>query len=301
MRRNSPSWGEGKSQEGSRPPRREFAERPAPERVPTAAEMDSQWRTKMKPDAPAAPPPQAAQSPALSNRELSNPPSPAAPPSAPTTRPKLNLAKRTVSEAQPDATSTPASDSKSSPFGAAKPIDTAAKEKELEEKREVVAREKKDADEKAKVEKKAADDKAREEKKAAKEKEEVAKPQSQQPRERTNGQRAEKGEKPEKGNGSPPAPPGKQYEILRRGAGDDASAASVEPEEAGEGSQNGLPVGDKETKPKEIVRDIGSTNGETKQDPPVSTANELAEDGWETVPTKKGRKGGPAGGRALAS
>jgi len=52
------AWGEGRPQGsqdgGSRPPRREFQERPVVERTPTAAEQDSQWRTKMRPDAPAS-------------------------------------------------------------------------------------------------------------------------------------------------------------------------------------------------------------------------------------------------------
>lgn len=126
FRRNSPAWGEGRSQEGSRPPR--------PERTPTAAEMDNQWRSKMRPD-------QAA-------KEPSNPPSPVAPAS----RPRLNLQKRTVA----DAVSSPASaggDSKASPFGAARPIDTAAREREVEEKRQLAIRQKKESDDKAKAEK----------------------------------------------------------------------------------------------------------------------------------------------------
>ncbi|KAF2838144.1 RNA-binding domain-containing protein, partial [Patellaria atrata CBS 101060] len=146
-RKNSPSWGEGRSQEGSRPPRREFQDRPPPvERQPTAAEMDNQWRSKMKPDAPAKSP--------VPTPEASTPSSPAAA-APPTTRPRLNLQKRTVSEAEP---STPAAggDPKSSPFGAARPIDTAAREKEVEEKRQLALRSKKEQEEKAREEKRAA-------------------------------------------------------------------------------------------------------------------------------------------------
>ncbi|KAJ5102125.1 hypothetical protein NUU61_004347 [Penicillium alfredii] len=128
FRRNSPAWGEGRSQDGSRPPR--------PERTPTAAEMDNQWRSKMQPA-----------------KEPSNPPSPVAPAAAPATRPKLNLQKRTV----PDAVSSPASatsgDSKASPFGAARPIDTATRERQVEERRQLAIRQKKEADEKTKAEK----------------------------------------------------------------------------------------------------------------------------------------------------
>ncbi|GAD97760.1 predicted protein, partial [Paecilomyces variotii No. 5] len=43
FRRSSPAWGEGRSQDGSRPPRREFKE----ERTPTAPELDNQWRARM--------------------------------------------------------------------------------------------------------------------------------------------------------------------------------------------------------------------------------------------------------------
>ena len=292
MRRNSPSWGEGKSQEGSRPPRREFTERPVPERAPTAAEMDTQWRTKMKPDAPPPPPAPVARSPAQSTKELSAPPSPAAP-AAPATRPKLNLAKRTVSEAVPETSVATATDSKASPFGAARPVDTAAKEREIEEKQHIAMKEKKEADDKAKAEKKAAEEKAKEERQATKE-DIQKKTQSVPIREKPNGPKPNNADK---GNGAAAAPSGKQYEILRRGAGDGASVASEEPEAE---SQNGLPVEDKEVKPKEIIRDIGTTNGETAQNPPESTANELEEEGWSTVPSKGKRKNGTSG-RALAS
>lgn len=177
FRRNSPAWGEGRSQDGSRPPR--------PERTPTAADMDNQWRARMRPD----------QAP----KEPSNPPSPV----APATRPKLNLQKRTV----PDAVSTPASaagDSKASPFGAARPIDTAAREREVEEKRQLALRQKKESDEKAKAEK------------AEKQKKETRAPGTD-----TNKDSVE-------------TPQGaKNFEILRRAAGDEGGmTADQEPEEA---------------------------------------------------------------------
>lgn len=128
FRRSSPAWGEGRSQEGSRPPRPERAER-----APTAAEQDNQWRARMRPD----------QAP----KEPSNPPSPVAPAS----RPKLNLTKRTVSEAAPSSGA--GGDSKASPFGAARPIDTATREREVEEKRQIALRQKKEHDDKVKTEK----------------------------------------------------------------------------------------------------------------------------------------------------
>jgi translation initiation factor 4B len=78
----------------------------------------------------------------------------------------LQLAKRTVSES-PDVTSPSAGgDAKASPFGAARPIDTAAKEREIADKRDQLLREKKDADEKAKEERRLAKE-AKEAKEAA--------------------------------------------------------------------------------------------------------------------------------------
>ena len=148
-RRLSPAaWGEGR-QEGSRPPRRDAPDRP--ERVPSAADRDMQWRSSMRPDAPG-------KSPTQSRSGSEAPPSPAPAVVVPAMRPKLNLTKRTVSDA-PDVTSpalTSAGESKASPFGAARPIDTAAREREIEEKRLAAIKEKKDADDKAKEERRAA-------------------------------------------------------------------------------------------------------------------------------------------------
>lgn len=104
----------------------------------------------MRADAPSASP--------TATPDDSTPSSPAPAPAAPAGRPKLNLAKRTVSEA-PDAAATPASttSSKPNPFGAARPIDTATREKEIEEKRELEIRQKKEADDKAREDRKAKD------------------------------------------------------------------------------------------------------------------------------------------------
>ena len=186
FRRNSPGWGEGRSQDGSRPPR--------PERTPTAAEMDNQWRARMRPD-------QASKDPA---KDANNPPSPAAPAS----RPKLNLQKRTVSDAVPASPST-AGDSKSSPFGAARPIDTATREREIEEKRQLALRQKKESEEKSKAEK-AEKQKAKQDSKEGK----------------TPGTDSNK-DAVETPQGA------KNFEILRRAGGDEIGmAADQEPEEA---------------------------------------------------------------------
>ena len=137
FRRNEAAWGEGRSQdEGSRPPRPEHVR---PEPTPTAADMDNQWRARMRPD---------------ENPKEPTPASPSATPAAPAapaTRPKLNLTKRTVSET-PTSTSA-SSDSKASPFGAARPIDTATRERQVEERRQLAIRQKQEAAEKAKAEK----------------------------------------------------------------------------------------------------------------------------------------------------
>ncbi|KAL2181502.1 uncharacterized protein P884DRAFT_5841 [Thermothelomyces heterothallicus CBS 202.75] len=143
-RRASPAaWGPSEGQEGSRPPRREFSDRPErPERVPTAAERDFNWRNSMRPDPPV-------KSPGQSREGSETPSSPAPSGAVPAGRPKLNLAKRTVSEATDTAAAPPPSDSKPNPFGGARPIDTAAREREVEERR---MREKKEAEERAKAE-----------------------------------------------------------------------------------------------------------------------------------------------------
>lgn len=261
----------------------------------------------MRPDPPAPSPipsTTSARSPALSQRELSTPPSPAAAPAAPATRPRLNLQKRTVSEA-PSEASPATSDSKASPFGAAKPVDTAAKEKEVEEKRQIAIREKKEAEDKAREEKKIAEDKAREEKKVGYEAARAARAEraDKEPsaKEKTNGQEQEK----ENGVSSPTA--GKNYEILRRAADEDAA---VPDESAETADANGTIVDDKAIKPKEIVRDI--QDGETKVNGapvPAETSAEpsadaLNDDGWSTVqakPRPNRNKSGNMAARAIAS
>ncbi|KAF2087906.1 RNA-binding domain-containing protein [Saccharata proteae CBS 121410] len=279
-RKMSPSWGEGRSQDGSRPPRREFEAaprrefeaRPPVDKAPTAADTDNQWRSKMRPDA-------AVKSPTESPNP-STPASPSAKPAAPAGRPRLNLQKRTVSEAQPATPSSATSDSKASPFGAARPIDTAAKEREIEEKRQLAIRQKKEAD-----------DKAREEKRA---KEAAAKAEKGEKEEKAPDAEKET-ESNENGAGSPPE--GRNYEILRR----DAEEANVDEENA-----NGEIVDDKAVKPKEVVRDPKEEGGSwrRKSSTPAAAAGTTTEamedDGWSTVAAKpKGNRRG--GSRALAS
>lgn len=314
-RRASPSWGEAPSDAGSRPPRREYERAQAPERAPTAAEQDSQWRTKMRPDAsPAATP------------DVSSPASPAQA-DAPKERPRLNLAKRTVStSAEPDSAG--ASDAKASPFGAARPIDTAAREREVEEKRQLAIRQKKEADDKAAEEKKAKDeaeraaraeraDKGQAEQEDAKDTKEAkvtsptAAPRGWRdgppreprgpPREQRGDRRASRqqnggtkdartnnkeGKEP-KENGDAPQQPRPSFSILKA-EGDEAEGDMDAPD----ADANGTIVADKDVKPQEPVVVAGETT--------ESTTENLEGDGWNTVtaPKKNNRRGG---GRAIAS
>ncbi|KAI0200695.1 hypothetical protein F4808DRAFT_148873 [Astrocystis sublimbata] len=158
-RKTSPAtWGEGR-QEGSRTPR-EFEKRPErPERAPTAAELDNKWRSSMRPDAPVKSPEESQEGSEAPNSPAGSGPAAAAPGG----RPRLQLAKRTVSEAPDAASSSAAGDVKASPFGAARPIDTAAKEREIADKRDQLLKEKKDAEDKAKEERRLAKETAEKE------------------------------------------------------------------------------------------------------------------------------------------
>ncbi|KAK4631514.1 putative eukaryotic translation initiation factor 4H [Fulvia fulva] len=284
-RRPSAAWGEGRSDAGSRPPRREFE--PRPERAPTAAEQDNQWRTKMKPDASPAPTP-----------DVSSPTSPAQ--ETPKERPRLNLTKRTVSTAEPSSATTPSADAKASPFGAARPIDTATREREVEEKRQIVIREKEESDKKAAEEKKekdAAAHAARAERadRGQAEGEKVTSPTGERPprndrrpsrQQQQNGGGAWRKE-PAKENGEGPPQPKASFNVLQTDGADEAGGLDTPDADA-----KGTIIGDKETKPQEPVV---AANGDAKD-----TAEALEDDGWSTVPakTKNNRR---AGGRAMAS
>jgi len=284
-RRASPSWGEGRSDAGSRPPRPdrpERAERPErPERAPTAADMDSQWRSRMRPDAPSPAP----------TPEASVPSSPQAP-SAPAARPRLNLAKRTVSEA-PQAEEGKTS---SSIFGGAKPVDTAARDAAAEEKQREAAKARKEAEEKAREEKKARE--AAKAERAADKSDKTS---------RENGNARPSAERKPSTNDAVPGNK-QQYEILRRmneGEGDDAPAADHDGPDA---SANGDIVTDKETLPQETVREVVPKDKETKggnnwreQNQPSEPSSQALEDDGFTVVASHQKKKGRSGGRALAS
>ncbi|XP_044717497.1 RNA recognition motif domain-containing protein [Hirsutella rhossiliensis] len=286
-----PAWGEGR-QEGSRPPRRD-----QPERVVTAAEKDTQWRDRMRPDAPvkSSPP----------SREGSEAPSSPSMPSAvaavgPAVRPRLNLQKRTVSEVTESViTPTGSGDTKASPFGAARPIDTATKEKEIEEKRQQSVREKREAEEKAKEERRvakqaaAAKAEADAQEQSAKELEEKAAAEKAAAEAKADSAQAEKqnGESAEQKvpiRSQEPREPKDQVANPKSRA---AEAGSWSGPRGGRGG--GAPRGAR------VEGRGGRTNGSPTQpaapagESPVESPNSPDEDGWTTVPNKKGRQGRP--------
>jgi translation initiation factor 4B len=278
-RKVSPNWAEARSQEPPHPPRRDSERPPPAERAPTASELDNQWRARMRPDAPAKAP---AKSPATTP-DTSMPSSP-----APAVRPKLNLAKRTVSEAEPAPSSaaSASSDTKASPFGAARPIDTASREKEVEEKLRKLQIEKKEQEEKAKEEKKAREAAAKAEKAAL------------------AAQEANKSDS-KNGDADTNAADGKQEDGAGKG-GDGIVKLDPVDEPA-----NGAIAEDKAVKPKETVvrpnkpsEASGSwRRGSSKPKPEShSTTENMEADGWSTVTkAKNNRRGGNAGARPIAS
>ncbi|KAK3070264.1 Eukaryotic translation initiation factor 4B [Teratosphaeriaceae sp. CCFEE 6253] len=294
-RTGSPSWGEGKADGGSRPPRREFDARPIADRAPTAAEQDTQWRSKMQPDAPSP----------VATPEASTPASPA----APKERPRLNLAKRTVSTTDPEGASPAAGESKASPFGAARPIDTAARDREVEEKHQLAIRQKQETDQKARDEKTAQETAARAaraeraDRGQAQEEDKVSSPTGKgpsgpprRPSRQQNG--AAKPQTPKENGDAAPQKERPNFSILSH---EDDAAAEEEregAEDAVDAPANGAIADDKETKPQEVVQEVtkdasgGATQG--------GTAEAMEADGWSTVAAKP-KKTGRGGQRALAS
>ncbi|KAE8353121.1 hypothetical protein BDV28DRAFT_148370 [Aspergillus coremiiformis] len=252
FRKSSPAWGEGRSQDGSRPPRREFQER-----APTAAELDNSWRSRMRPDQP---------------KEPSNPPSPAAPAAAPVspaapTRPRLNLQKRTVT----DTVSSPAAstESKASPFGGARPIDTAAREKEVEERRQLALRQKKDTDEKTKGEKG-----------------EKQRPAKDLTKTEKSGTPAD----PDGKDTTDTPQSGKNFEILRR-AGEDESGMAADQDQAETKAATKAEVSTDAAPDKE--------NGSWRRGPAQPAEAAADDEGWSTVSSRQ-RNNRRGAGRTFA-
>lgn len=184
-------------------------------------------------------------------------------------RPKLNLAKRTVSEAPTAASATPSD--KPNPFGAARPIDTAAREREVEEKQRQAAQQKKEAD-----------DKAREEKKA---KEAAAKESA-----------SAKSTEESKGDNVPKAVDNPEAEAKDESAnGEIVGDKSVKPQEPVVAPKDGGSWRRKSSTPAAA----------TPAAAPATTTETMDEDGWSTVTkapknTRNNRRGG-APSRAIAS
>lgn len=250
----------------------------------------------MRPDPPAASP---AISPAPSSKELSVPSSPAsgpAPIAAPaplTSRPKLHLQKRTVSEAEPSpALATGTSDPKASPFGAAKPINTFAREKEIEEKRDLAARQKKEREDKVREEKRLAEEKAKDERRLAKEADQGEKPSSS--KDKPNGQHKDN----ERGG----EPPTRNYQILRRATDDDNA---LENKHATNEATNGTPTENKSVGSVDTIPDGKRVNGFEHPQDEVSASpivEHAEEEGWSTVSKlRKNQKGNNQAARAAIS
>ncbi|KAG5934359.1 hypothetical protein E4U53_000711 [Claviceps sorghi] len=302
-RQGSAAWGEGR-QEGARP----FRRADQPERVPTAAEKDFQWRNNMKRD------------PVVAHEETETPASPsaAAPASAPApapapvpaSRPRLNLQKRTVAEA-PDASAAPSGDAKASPFGAARPINTAAREQAIEEKRQQALREKKEAEEKAKEERrlakiaaaekeeaekaelaeKAEEARRREEAAALERKNAEAESTAQEEAEQKNGARSPEARGPPK-----EAPKSKATESSNwRSASNDQRGprGAYNGPRGGRGGAHHHRGGRYEGRGPRANGIQNREQASPAQGPVAGEATPVDEDGWTTVPNKKGRQGRP--------
>jgi translation initiation factor 4B len=219
-------------------------------------------------------------------------------------RPKLNLQKRTVSEAETASPASAVSDSKSSPFGGARPIDTSAREREVEERRQLALRQKREQE------------KLREEKRLAKEaaaKAERPNAASSPPaaaeegKSKENGKTKEASNAKENGEGPPPVHSSTSFEVLSRADGDvgsDAARLTTENEhENGEGEV----VEDKDVKPQEIVREPAADKKPnawrtSAADAKPTTADGLEQEGWSTVSKGKNNRRAPnQAARAIAS
>lgn len=314
-RHQSPAaWGEGRG-DGSRPP---YEARERAERAPTAPERDNAWRSNMKPDA-------RAMSPSLSRDGSEAPSSPAAASATPAGRPKLNLAKRTVAEpADTPPAAAGADSSKPSPFGAARPIDTRAREQAIAERKQKELKEKQEADEKAKEERRLAKEAA------AKAEAEAAAEAAAKEEETTKAAEAAAAAAPATAEEAAPAAEAAKAD----------EAAEEKPADNGETKEQALPTRSKEAREPRPRADLNSRaaesgnwrssgaprgapsgprrgggrggrnegprpqrNGSNQQQPPTPTASEPAEaaapaapvqdeDGWTTVPNKGGRRQG---------
>lgn len=173
----------------------------------------------------------------------------------------MNLQKRTVTEEV--LSPAPGTESKASPFGGAKPIDTTARERQVEERRQLAIRQKKEADEKAKAEK-------AEKQRASKEQAKAEKPDS-------NGK-----------DGVDMPQGGKNFDILRR-AGEDESGMVADQDPAEEAAKN---AGASQE------ASAAQANGNWRGGPAEAEAAAGDDEGWSTVGSQ--RRNNRRGGRAYA-
>ncbi len=253
----------------------------------------------MRPDPPAKS--------ATPSRETSNPPSPVPPP-APAVRPKLNLQKRTVSEAETASPASAVSDSKSSPFGGARPIDTSAREREIEERRQLALRQKKEQEEKLREEKRLAKEAA-----AKAERSSAASPPpaaAEEGKSRENGKSKEVSKAKENGEGPPPVHSSTSFEVLSQSDGDvgsEAARPTAENEHDNSEGAKGEVVEDKDVKPQEIVREPAADKKPnawrtSAVEAKPTTAEGLEQEGWSTVSKGKNNRRAPnQATRAIAS
>jgi len=86
----------------------------------------------------------------------------------------------------------------------------------------------------------------------------------------------------------------------------DTEGGDEEPEDVPDAPANGTIVGDKETKPQEVTREVPKDAGEGAVQNTETTAEAMEDDGWSTVAAKpknqpKGSSNRRGGARALAS
>ncbi|KAK2681605.1 hypothetical protein RAB80_003398 [Fusarium oxysporum f. sp. vasinfectum] len=260
---------------------RDFGDRERRPRDP-AFESRPQLAQRMRPDAAkaASPDGSAPPSPALSN---------AAP--AQGGRPRLNLQKRTVSEAPDASSASQGSDAKASPFGAARPIDTAAREKEIEVKRLQAIQEKKEADEKAKEERKLAKEAAAKQAAEAAEAKETpeASQETTEPKaevvEGANGEQKLPIRNREPREGAPKSR-ATEASSWRSASNDQRGPRGGAGPRGGRGGRGG--IREARAGPLRSNGSAAQQSASTDAEPATPTADD---DGWTTVPNKKGRQG----------
>jgi len=196
-----------------------------------------------------------------------------------------------VSEAPQADSSAPSSDSKASPFGAARPIDTTARDKAIEEKR-IAQRAQKEEEDKIAAEKRAAEKAEKIEKQATQLREPREPRDAREPREKvTSPNGPNRPQRPAQGGpeGLDADSKPRNFQILQR-LNDQENG-----EEAATGTENetnGTNDDAARKNPELDVPQVAAVDGE-------AGAETAAEDGWSVAgaKVKGGKRGGRAGGR----